>query len=104
MVRYKLAKDTKYIYQNADSPDKETVKINVRHEQGIYFLDILGKCKLPLIVEVRVFAPNGDVICGQVLKDYIELTNKDELFDSRFNSDKANHKCGCACECGECFK
>lgn len=83
MVRYKLADDCKHIYDL----DKKKIPI---HCKGVIFVDLLnppheeGICEL---VPIKAFFPDGLIVVGSVVGFLIELHNKSELFDGRFNSD-----------------
>ena len=83
MIRYILQPDTRYIYNDS----KEKIQINPK---GV-FVDLLepmeceGACET---YKARIYLPNGEVIIGRVLGFTIGLSNKDELFDGRFNGVK----------------
>jgi hypothetical protein len=85
MVRYKLTKDNKYVYLTEDSKDSST-RIETHAVDFQYFVDILWDTKNFHLIRARVFMPKGEIINGFVLRDYVELHNKEELFDGRFNS------------------
>ena len=95
MVRYKLSRDAKFLY-------KDLKKFREIHPSRFdYYLDIINvEPGNSAATNVAVFAENGEIITCQVLSDMIEIANKEELFDGRFNyqkdgrfdSDKLSHE------------
>jgi hypothetical protein len=87
MIRYKLAKDTKYIY--TEQGEKVPLSVFLRDEE--VFIDLLepmdeeGSCHL---FKARIYYPNGEIITGKVLGWTVALHDKDLLFDGRFNGVK----------------
>lgn len=93
--RYILTKDTRFIYV-PDSESRNKFKnipvfpnmFNSFGEDNIYFLDILGEGTFDFTLRAKVYFPDGQVILGEVLRDYIKIfpIGDTTLLDGRFNS------------------
>ncbi len=88
MIRYKLHNDIKVLWDGKDG----NIKIPSVQRDEHRFVDIIRPHPdFPGCYWVKVYYPNGDVYEGYTppgLLYAIELHNKEELFDGRFNSDK----------------
>jgi len=88
-VRYMLSKDCSHFY------DENKNKIILTHSFGDntipYYVDILSPMEgegICLPIKIKVFCPDGRIIKGFVQGNYITLSDKDALYDGRFNSDR----------------
>lgn len=83
MIRYKLSSENHVVLLSSRRGDKiaEFLPRDVNN-----FVDILEEDEY--WYKVRVYSPDGNVVVGWILKfdNPIQLTNRHELFNGRFNS------------------
>lgn len=90
MIRYVWTYEAKYLYQYPHFDNKnERIEVPVDHENPV-FVNIIERDSIndyPTI-KVKLFYANGETIEGWTASclDPINITNREELFDGRFNA------------------
>lgn len=89
MVRYKLDSELKNLYSEPNN-FKSKIPIPYSNLFETILVDILVPEREDRMIKLKLFFPDGRILVGwsHLGTDYIDIANKDELFDGRFNSDK----------------
>lgn len=84
MVRYCLNRSAKELHLD------DGAKVPVPFGRAPVFVDVLSRLEEGACwpVRVRAFFPDGQIHVGTVVGFGIELFNRDDLFDGRFNADR----------------
>ena len=92
MIRYILSKRDRVVLWSCGAVRADQgQKVAEFHptDRERYYVDILEEDEF--WYKIRVHKPDGDIVVGWITKHFeglIELTNRHELLDGRFNSDR----------------
>lgn len=83
-VRYKVPNDVRKLHNNGVGGQYSYVNIM---SDGLRLCDIQQFDKDKNCYELKVFMPNGNIVCGWLPSGILpEIHNYVEMFDGRFNS------------------